>query len=257
MLRFFIRTFSRRTLAFLVVVLTISSGGVVAYAECGFEGGGGGGGTYYPPAPTVAPNPVSAGGQLSVTAFGLTRPVAYDIRLTAGCCMYAWSSVIGQTTPDFTGNTPPTSVTVPAGLVSTSYDVVLRSTDGQEEADRALVDVNGDAETDDENLDESLTDGGDTTVPGEELRVKRREFETTTRPEYWKREAANNPSKYSEADLERMRQGKGPIGSDGYPLELHHKTPLKRGGSNEASNLEPMTRTRHRLGGNYRRNHPE
>lgn len=50
--------------------------------------------------------------------------------------------------------------------------------------------------------------------------------------------------------------GKAPIGDDGFPVELHHKVPLSRGGTNDFSNLEPLTRTGHRLGGNFRRNHP-
>jgi hypothetical protein len=53
-----------------------------------------------------------------------------------------------------------------------------------------------------------------------------------------------------------MMAGKPPIGSDGFPMELHHETPLSKGGSNDASNLTPMTRTDHRLGDNYKLNHP-
>ena len=38
----------------------------------------------------------------------------------------------------------------------------------------------------------------------------RNEFKKV-REEYWKREARENPDKYSSEDLERMRQGKAPI----------------------------------------------
>jgi hypothetical protein len=51
-------------------------------------------------------------------------------------------------------------------------------------------------------------------------------------------------------------KGKAPIGSDGYPMELHHKVMLARGGSNDIDNLIAMTRTDHRLGANYAKNHP-
>lgn len=52
-----------------------------------------------------------------------------------------------------------------------------------------------------------------------------------------------------------MRAGKAPIGADGVLMELHHIQPLCRGGSNTPGNLQEMTRTDHRLGGNYRVNH--
>lgn len=116
--------------------------------------------------------------------------------------------------------------------------------------------LEGDEETVSEKTDEANTDPGTETDDPEQLKQKRKEFETVTRPEYWKKKAAESPGGYSESDLERMRNGKPPIGSDGNPMELHHKTPLSRGGSNDVSNLEEMTRTRHRLGGNYRVNHP-
>ena len=51
-------------------------------------------------------------------------------------------------------------------------------------------------------------------------------------------------------DIDRMRQGKPPIGADGHPVELHHP------GQNTGS-VQEMTRSEHRLGSNYRANHPE
>ncbi|WP_213069470.1 HNH/ENDO VII family nuclease [Methylomicrobium album] len=69
------------------------------------------------------------------------------------------------------------------------------------------------------------------------------------RESFWKNEAKSNTSSYSASDLERMEKGKAPIGSDGHPMELHHKDRTMNRG------LEPMTRTDHRLGGNYRKNH--
>lgn len=71
------------------------------------------------------------------------------------------------------------------------------------------------------------------------------------RAAHWKQEATANPSKCGKDDLARMEKGKAPIGSDGHPMELHHKERTMQGG------LEPMTRTEHRLGDNYKKNHPD
>ncbi|WP_309671111.1 HNH endonuclease, partial [Gemmatimonas sp.] len=76
------------------------------------------------------------------------------------------------------------------------------------------------------------------------------------RTKFWLNEAATNSGAYSAADLLRMRGGKAPIGPDGFPLELHHKDPLNKTGTNDISNLEILSRSAHRLGENYRRNHP-
>lgn len=107
-----------------------------------------------------------------------------------------------------------------------------------------------------ESRDEALTDDGQPVVIGEELRAKRAEYERK-RKGLWMSEAANAPGQYTPERLERMRGGRAPIGADGEPMEFHHKTPLSRGGSNDRSNLEPMSQTDHRRGGNYRRNHPK
>ncbi len=70
------------------------------------------------------------------------------------------------------------------------------------------------------------------------------------REAYWKSEAEENSAQYRPEELARMREGKPPISHDGYPMELHHKNRTPTGG------LQPMTRTDHRLGDNYKRNHP-
>ncbi len=67
---------------------------------------------------------------------------------------------------------------------------------------------------------------------------------------YWKAEAQNNPGNYSADDLARMKDGRAPIGPDGYPIELHHVDRTPEGG------VTPMSRTDHRLGDNYKKNHP-
>lgn len=54
-----------------------------------------------------------------------------------------------------------------------------------------------------------------------------------------------------------MRKGKAAIGDDGFSMELHHKKPLANGGTNDFSNIQVMTRSSHRLGENYKRNHPD
>lgn len=76
------------------------------------------------------------------------------------------------------------------------------------------------------------------------------------RRDYWKGEAANSAESYSEENVERMKRGRAPIGSDGEPMELHHKIPLNKGGTNDRENLQPMTQTEHRRGENYKKNHP-
>jgi hypothetical protein len=93
-------------------------------------------------------------------------------------------------------------------------------------------------------------------VTGPELDRLRKQFDDVVKPGYWRKQAKNNASLYSADDLARMNQGRAPIGSDGYPLELHHVLALECGGANDERNLVVMTRTDHRLKGNYRGNHP-
>jgi len=52
-------------------------------------------------------------------------------------------------------------------------------------------------------------------------------------------------------NVERMKQGKPPIGEDGHPVELHHQNQDPNG------KLVPLTRTDHRSKGNYKKNHPK
>jgi hypothetical protein len=92
-------------------------------------------------------------------------------------------------------------------------------------------------------------------VSGDELAKLRREFEAV-KSRFWKNEAATHSETYSAENLARMSSGKPPIGPDGYPMELHHKAPLTEGGTNVFENLEIKTRTDHRLGPNYKQNHP-
>lgn len=70
------------------------------------------------------------------------------------------------------------------------------------------------------------------------------------RSAFWKNEASSNSSNYEKSDIARMEKGKPPIGPDGHPMELHHKDGTMGGG------VEPMSRTDHRLGDNYKKNHP-
>ena len=92
-------------------------------------------------------------------------------------------------------------------------------------------------------------------ISGDVLAAARREFEAV-KPRFWRNEASTNPGAWSADDLARMQTGKPPIGSDGFPMELHHRKPLAEGGSNAFDNLSPLTRTDHRLGDNYKLNHP-
>jgi RHS repeat-associated protein len=100
----------------------------------------------------------------------------------------------------------------------------------------------------------SVATGG-VRISGDALAAARREFETV-KPKFWRNEASANPGAWSADDLARMKKGKAPIGSDGFPMELHHKKPLAEGGGNALDNLVPLTRSDHRLGDNYKRNHP-
>jgi RHS repeat-associated protein len=84
---------------------------------------------------------------------------------------------------------------------------------------------------------------------GKTSKIDRRAFRAE-REAFWKAEAEAHPEKYSPEDLARMRQGKPPIGKDGYPTELHHANRTQRGP------LQPLTRTDHRIGPNYKKNHP-
>jgi len=97
-----------------------------------------------------------------------------------------------------------------------------------------------------------VTDAGKTAAEKEAAnasKIDRAAFRTE-REQFWKNEAKNNPGQYSPENLERMKQGKAPIGPDGYPMELHHVNRTPEGGT------KPMTRTDHRLGPNYKKNHP-
>lgn len=77
------------------------------------------------------------------------------------------------------------------------------------------------------------------------------------RPQAWKDEARLNPGSWSPEQLERMEKGRPPVGDDGFPMEIHHRTPLSQGGKNVRDNFMFLTRTEHRLGNNFRKNHPK
>ena len=92
-------------------------------------------------------------------------------------------------------------------------------------------------------------------VTGGELDNARREFERM-KPQLWKEEAEKNPQKYTAEQLASMRKGKAPVGSDGKPMEIHHKKLLSEGGTNTPGNFEFKTYTEHRVGPNFKVNHP-
>jgi hypothetical protein len=97
--------------------------------------------------------------------------------------------------------------------------------------------------------------GGGRRVSGEELEKLRNEFKAI-KSKFWKHEAEVRPELYSPENIARMKKGSPPIGSDGFPMELHHKVALAEGGTNAFENLVPLTRTEHRLGPSYKLNHP-
>src|SRR6266700_2269978 len=92
----------------------------------------------------------------------------------------------------------------------------------------------------------TISDSG---IPGAKRSISTNAFKAEYLA-FLKTEAANNPGNYSADDLAKMRDGRPPTGSDGYPIELHHIDRTPDGG------LDPMTRTDHRLGDNYKKNHP-
>jgi len=61
---------------------------------------------------------------------------------------------------------------------------------------------------------------------------------------------------YTWQQLADMKGGKVPNGSDGKPMEIHHKRELAAGGENNYDNMEFMTFTEHRGKGNFKNNHP-
>lgn len=56
--------------------------------------------------------------------------------------------------------------------------------------------------------------------------------------------------KATPENVERMKQGKAPVGNDGHSVELHHK------GQKPDGKIVPLTRTDHRGKGNNAKNHP-
>jgi hypothetical protein len=92
-------------------------------------------------------------------------------------------------------------------------------------------------------------------ITGEALATARREFEGMKR-QLWRKEAEENPQKYTPEQLEKMRRGDAPKGSDGRPMEIHHKKPLSEGGTNTWDNFEFLTHTDHRRKPNFKPNHP-
>jgi hypothetical protein len=92
-------------------------------------------------------------------------------------------------------------------------------------------------------------------VTGSALEGMRKAF-AKAKPQAWMDEAAGNASKYTSAQLERMKKGLAPLGDDGFSMEIHHIIPLAEGGSNAFSNFQFLTRTLQCLGPNYKINHP-
>lgn len=97
------------------------------------------------------------------------------------------------------------------------------------------------------NAAQNAAEGGEQFGPSP--KIDRGEF-AKRRPDLWRQEAQTNAANYDAANLARMREGKPPIGPDGHPMEFHHVDGTADGG------VKPMTRTQHRLGSNFKENHP-
>ena len=72
----------------------------------------------------------------------------------------------------------------------------------------------------------------------------------TQRRHYWKAKLKSNPRRFSATDRMRIKNRLSPTGSDGFSMELHHPPGAP------PYVVEEMTRTKHRLGRNFRKNHP-
>jgi hypothetical protein len=88
-------------------------------------------------------------------------------------------------------------------------------------------------------------------IKGVKTSLVNRAAHRTFRENFWRLEAKENVAKYSAENIARMQRRKAPIGSDGHPMELHHVNQTHEGG------VKVMTRTDHRLGTNFRKNHPK
>ena len=85
---------------------------------------------------------------------------------------------------------------------------------------------------------------------GGQSKIDRQEFRKM-KQHHWKKEAhKKDGGDYTPDDLRRIQDGRAAMGDDGCPMELHHVDGTPTGG------LKPMTRTDHRLGENYKKNHP-
>ena len=73
---------------------------------------------------------------------------------------------------------------------------------------------------------------------------------TTQRKSYWKNEL-DKGRRFDSLSKDLIKNGRSPMGKDGFPIELHH--PDKIG---NPYLVKEMTRTQHRLNGNYLKNHP-
>lgn len=89
----------------------------------------------------------------------------------------------------------------------------------------------------------------------ETIDALREEFKSVKR-EYWKNEIAKNPTDWKPWNKALVNNGRAPRGIDGLPMEVHHILPLYMGGTNDFDNLVHLTQTEHRLGENYKKNHP-
>ena len=90
----------------------------------------------------------------------------------------------------------------------------------------------------------------------ERTQALREEFENGVKQEYWKNELATNPDGWSTANKSLIANGRAPYGIDGNSMEVHHIWPLYMGGDNSFENLVHLTRTDHRIGENFKNNHP-
>ena len=71
---------------------------------------------------------------------------------------------------------------------------------------------------------------------------------STVKSRYWKNEALNHASDYTQSNVDRMAKGLAPqvsLNGKMYSMELHHINPRRLGGSNSYDNLLKVTPWKH------------
>ena len=137
------------------------------------------------------------------------------------------------------------------GLAGDLIDVAVPFVGGIGEATRALKVAS--------NASEAVSDVRKGWKVGDDItnltKAGKKPSWTTVRQRYWKNEAHFNPQNYTDDNLKLMKQGRAPLvqyNGKLYPMELHHKIPRHKGGSDAFENLLPLTPWEHAIIDDFR-----